>query len=473
MSPPQKVIVLEANEVPLRIFRRYAELHPGSAIARMLDKGIATETIADDVASDFLYPSQTWASLNSGASYDSHKIHWYNDAKPGDFPMYWRRLADAGRPIGLVGSLHAAPLSSFDNSNIQFLIPDCFAEDSSVKPAYFEAFQRFNLRASAGSARVAQVSAPARELLACAASMPRLGIRASSVLTSVATVTGALSGRINRERIRNLQFVLFADIFEGLVRKHDPDLAILFTNHVAANMHRYWYALFPEDYRERVYDDDWVERYREEIMAAMGLLDGYLERLIRFVESSGRMLVVVSSMGQCANPELTREYRIQRSVDFRLENVDALIRAIVSRHHQYEVMQAMVPQYTLKFPSDSAARAFADDVADTAATSEGIYLAQDCTDDRVTLTTSPDTRNLSDVKLRGQSYKHEQLGFRRLQIEDHHSGHHHPSGTLLVYNSRTARAAGGQVGYLEYAPAMLDHFGIDRADYMQRPTFTL
>ena len=473
MSLPQKIIVLEANEVPLRIFRRYAELHPDSAVARILAKGISIETIADDVAPDFLYPSQTWASLNSGAPYDSHQIHWYNDSKPSEYPMYWRRLADAGRHIGLVGSLHAAPLSAFDNPNINFLIPDCFAEDSSVKPGYFEAFQRFNLRASAGSARVAQVSAPARELLACAASMPRLGIRVNSVLTSVSTVTGALSGRINRERIRNLQFVLFADIFEGLVRKHDPDLAVLFTNHVAANMHRYWYALFPEDYRERVYDDDWVQRYREEIMVAMGLLDGYLERLVRFVEASDRMLVVVSSMGQCANPELTREYRIQRSVDFRLENVDALIHAIVSRPHEYEVMQAMVPQYTLKFVSCEAARAFADDVAEAAATSEGIHLAQDCTDDRVTLTTSPDTRDLSDVKLRGRSFKHEQLGFKRLPVEDHHSGHHDPSGTLLIYNSRSARSTGDQVGYLEYAPAMLNHFGIDLGDYMRPPTFTL
>ena len=473
MSSPQKVVILEVNEVPLRIFRHYAELRPSSAVARVLERGLSIETLADDVAPDFLYPSQTWASLNSGAPYDTHQVHWYNDSKPSEYPMYWRRLAGAGCRVGLVGSLHAAPLSEYDNPNVDFLIPDCFAEDSTVKPGYFEAFQRFNLRASAGSARVAQVSASPRELLACAASMPRLGIRLNSVITSVSTVAGALSGRVNRERIRSLQFVLFADIFQNLVRKHDPDLAILFTNHVAATMHRYWYALFPEDYTERVYDDEWVQRYRDEILVAMDLLNDNLERLIRFVEASGRMLVIVSSMGQCANPELTREYRIERSVDYRLDNVNALINAIISRPHEYEVMQAMVPQYTLKFTSCEAARNFADDVTETVATSEGIYLVLDCSDDRVTLTTSPDTKGESDVKLRGRSYKHEQLGFRRFPVEDHHSGHHDPSGSLLIYNSRSARSGSAQINYLEFAPAMLNHFGIEPGAYMRCPTFRL
>ena len=473
MQTPQKLIVLEANEIPLRIFRHYAQFNPGSAIARFLAEGAAAETVADDVTPDFLYPSQTWASLNSGAPYDAHQIHWYNDAKPDAYPMYWRRLAEAGHSVGLVGALHAAPMSAYDCPQIRFLVPDCFAEDSAVKPGYLEAFQRLNLRASASSARVAQVSAPLREMLACAASMPRLGIRLKSMLTSASTVTGAVSGRINRERIRNLQFVLLGDIFERLVRKNDPDLAVLFTNHVAANMHRYWYALFPDDYQEQVYDADWVERYREEIMAAMGLLDDYLGRMMTFAEQTGRALIVVTSMGQAANPGLTRQYRVERSVDFRLEDVDALIKAVVSRHHEYTVMQAMVPQYTLKLPSAEKAREFAADVAEAAASAQGLHLAQDCTGDRVTLTTSPDLRQLSDVMIRGTWHKPESLGFRRFKVEDHHSGHHDPRGSLLVYNSRSVKLPTPRVDYLEYAPAMLDHFGVDAGSYMRNPSFSL
>ena len=47
-------------------------------------------------------------------------------------------------------------------------------------------------------------------------------------------------------------------------------------------MHRYWYALFPEDYSERIYDEDWVQRYRREILDAMALLDNLVAELMAF-----------------------------------------------------------------------------------------------------------------------------------------------------------------------------------------------
>jgi hypothetical protein len=64
------------------------------------------------------------------------------------------------------------------------------------------------------------------------------------------------------------------------------------------------------------------------------------------------------------------------------------------------------------------------------------------------------------------------LGFVRFEIDDHHSGCHCPEGSLIVYNSRTAKAARPSVDYLEYAPALLTHFGISPAPYMLTPSFS-
>jgi len=44
-----KVIILEANEIPPRLFQHYAKLKPNSCIANILDKTPITETVADDV----------------------------------------------------------------------------------------------------------------------------------------------------------------------------------------------------------------------------------------------------------------------------------------------------------------------------------------------------------------------------------------------------------------------------------------
>ncbi len=58
-----------------------------------------------DVEESFLYPSQRWASCNTGVSYDLHKIHWYSDPKPKEYPLYWKILAESSYKIDLVGRL--------------------------------------------------------------------------------------------------------------------------------------------------------------------------------------------------------------------------------------------------------------------------------------------------------------------------------------------------------------------------------
>ena len=64
----QKAVVIEVNEVPLKIFRHYQQLRPKSQIARLLKDSLVLTTEAKDVTVDFLYPAQTWASFNTGAS---------------------------------------------------------------------------------------------------------------------------------------------------------------------------------------------------------------------------------------------------------------------------------------------------------------------------------------------------------------------------------------------------------------------
>jgi len=141
----KKVIVLEINEVPLKIYRNYAKLKPKSAIAKLLSNSLNLETRAEDVEFLDLYPALTWASFNTGASFNQHKIAWYNDPKPDEYPLYWKYLASNGISTGLLNTLHTSPSTELiNNEQIKFLIPDCFGEDGSseTKPAYFSSFQR-------------------------------------------------------------------------------------------------------------------------------------------------------------------------------------------------------------------------------------------------------------------------------------------------------------------------------------------
>ena len=105
----QKLIVLEINEMPLRVFRQFQKMRPGSHLDELLKSSQVIETLAQDVDQAVLYPAQTWASLNTGASYSAHNIHWYNDPKPAECPLYWKTLAENGFSIGIVNSLHSSP----------------------------------------------------------------------------------------------------------------------------------------------------------------------------------------------------------------------------------------------------------------------------------------------------------------------------------------------------------------------------
>ena len=239
----QKAIVLEINEVPLKLLDYYKEVNPKSHIAFLLDNSLVLETEAKDVEEDFLYPSQTWGSINTGAGYDQHKIHWYNDPKPDKYPLYWKQIAEAGLKVGLINTLHSSPADTYiEDSNYKFVIPDCFASNNITKPEIYQDFQALNTSATSESGRTATMSFPRQKAVSTLAKSPALGFKPKTLFDAASLVAKIKTGRVNKERLRNLQFTLLADIFFKQLKSQDVDLAIFFTNHIAANMHRYWYA---------------------------------------------------------------------------------------------------------------------------------------------------------------------------------------------------------------------------------------
>jgi len=471
---PQKTIVFEINEVPLRIFRHFRKLSPGSNLDRLMGKSQVIETMALDVEESFLYPSQTWASLNTGAPYAKHQIHWYNDPKPREYPLYWKEIARAGYGVGAVNTLHSSPAAEYaaKDRNYKFMIPDCFAVDSFTKPEHFEPFQALNLKAVSSNSRVVSMKAPVQEAVMTLMNAPRYGIRMRTMLSGAALVAKIALKKVNRERLRGLQFPLVGDIFLKQLRENDPDLAILFTNHVAANMHRYWYGLFPEDYEANIYDQQWMAKYGNEILEALGMLDEYLGQLMAVAEKTGRILILVSSMGQHANQKLTPEYRQKHAHDFRLKDMGKLMGGLVSSKYTYRVDAGMVPQYSLEFSDPAQARQCAAELSEVKKTLKGLHLVIDENAAVLTLSVQPDP-NAPGIAVGGKQYGFAELGFERFEIDDHHSGCHCPEGSLIIYNSKTARATKDTVNYLEYAPALLKHFGVPRPDYMMEPSFEI
>ena len=201
-----KLVILEVNEVPLRVLRKYAELKPTSHISALLQDSLVLTSEARDVPEEQLFPSQTWASQNTGVAYGKHQIYWYNDPKPNGYPMFWRIAAERGQAVGLVNTLHSSPAHrDYERANYRFVIPDCFAADNYAKPATYVPFQSLNLIATKKSGRVASLAAPVKELLRLVPTLPRLGIRPQTYRYCAGVAIGVAAKKINRERLRLAQ----------------------------------------------------------------------------------------------------------------------------------------------------------------------------------------------------------------------------------------------------------------------------
>ena len=102
-------------------------------------------------------------------------------------------------------------------------------------------------------------------------------------------------------RRRSYQAVLGFDVFMKYLEHTRPSFCDIFTDHVASSMHRYSAAMFPSDYEDFEFTEEWVSAYRNEIDCTMGKFDRIFGKLAAFVDANPEyQLWVATSMGQAA-----------------------------------------------------------------------------------------------------------------------------------------------------------------------------
>ena len=470
----QRIIVLEANEVPPQLLRWYAGIRPDGALAGLVAAGGLIETENhDDLGGRELYPSQAWATLATGVPYERHGVYWYGDPKPADHPLYWQLAARAGRRVGIVGALHSSPFAEqAAEDGIVFALPDCFAPDPAARPARYRRFQQLNLAMTRGSGRVVRARLGLDDVVTLAGTA-RLGVRARTFGRLAALAAGVAVRRVPRERLRGAQFLLLSDMFLRLVRDEDPDLAVLFTNHVAAAMHRYWYATFPSHWPARddgstPYDDAWVARYRNEIPQAMASLDRVVGELVRVCDSTGRGLVVCTAMGQRAVADLDAappEIAVVR-------DADRFIQAL-GTPGRHRVLSAMVPQIGVAFDTDAEADAAASLLAEAGRTDAQITVDRRARVLTISYHLSPARRS---VQIDGRQVPFADAGIVVESTDDQRCAEHDPVGALLTYglDARAGDPSGrDRVDVRDIAPALLAALGVDPPTWHREPELRL
>jgi hypothetical protein len=470
MTSKRAFILFELNEVPIRVVRHFAGRHPRSAFARMLDQGRSWDTVTPDQG--HLSPWVTWPTLHRGvSSSDHHIVALGQDVAETDrrFPPIWKLLTDAGRRVGLFGSLHSYPppanLDFYD-----FYVPDTFAAGPEAKPAELSAFQSFNLHMVDRSGVNASSELPVKKAASFLARTVPAGIRASTLGKIARQV---VSERIRRERTgrrRTVQSLLAFDLFAEQLRTKKPSAAFFFTNHVASSMHRYWPATFTDDYRVTKWRGDWVRRFSGELDYTMGEADQMLGELMSFADRNPEYLVLVSgSMGQAAVDEDDRHVRSQ----VLLRDLPKFLAQLGVRG-PVERRRTMEPTYTLAFSDEDGAEAFLDAVRHVRI--GGSPVTSRRLDPRGVEFTLGHA-NLSDERLMlmigNRSIDLAAAGLANVTIDDEvgSAAYHVPEGMLLVYDPRSRHGghSGEQISTTRIAPTLLALQGIEAPPYMEQP----
>jgi len=471
MAGIRRFILFELNEVPLRVVRHFAERNPGSAFGKILEKGRHWTTVTPDQG--HLSPWITWPTLHRGVSSDRHGIAALGQdvsATDANFPAVWRILAEAGRRVGMFGSLHSYPppgnLDAYD-----FYVPDTFAAGPEAKPAELAAFQQFNLHMVDRSGRNVSGELPVRQALPFLLRSLPAGIRPATMGKIARQVASERIWRHRTARRRTIQSLLAFDLFLAQLQSKKPDAAFFFTNHVASSMHRYWPATFTGDYQATKWSNEWIQRFAGEVDYVMGEADQMLGELLAFADRNPEYVVLVaSSMGQAAVDEANR----QISTEVLLRDMDKFLEAI-GVEGGWQRRRTMEPTYTLAFDEESSADACMAGLARLKIAGKPIdYRRLDARGVEIVLGHS----NISDedltITIGNRSVTPQDVGIANVPIEDEvgAAAYHIPEGMLLVYDPRNEWRAPHKedpVSTTSIAPTLLELQGIRPPAYMDRP----
>ncbi|MEP2771238.1 MAG: hypothetical protein ABJH05_03750 [Fulvivirga sp.] len=464
----KKVLLFELNEVPLKVIDYYITKYPDSSLAHICQKGQQMETFTSDEG--HLHPWATWPTLHRGVDNTVHKIKDFGEDLTElnkQHPPVWKILKDNGISCGVFGSLHSYP-PPIDFEDYSFFVPDTFAWGTETHPKIAETFQAFNLAMVSASARNVDAGFNKKDALKLGLNLGRLGIRAKTILSIVNQLMVERIHKWKVTRRRSFQSVMAFDIFLKLLKNTKPQFVTFFSNHVAATMHRYWAATFPEDYEEYHLSDNWKDRYSEEIDFAMHKLDAFLKDILLFIDQNPEYkLIIASSMGQESTTAM------EQKSELLAKDLNKFLMSMGFKQNEYSILPAMHPQYNISFHTPEKQQELVEKLNSLFISGESI---QSRTKENGFVSFDLGHRNLAEEKAiyQGNKISFADYGLVNEPIQDEASGtaYHIPEGSLLVYDKHIQESSERIKGIDTKCilPSILEHFGIDKKEYMAKQT---
>jgi hypothetical protein len=455
----EPLIVYELNEVPWRVIDWYVRLRPSSALARLLGCAKTFTTVTSDEGE--LHPWTTWPTFHRGVNNTQHQVRFINQNldEVKLYPPVWETLSQAGKRVGVFGSLQSYPPPKEDA--YEFYVPDTFSPGCETLPTKYAAFQRFNLRQTQQDGAQASPVQFDGSIASDVLKMMQVGLRLETCKNLAVHIAKERLNPLHRSRRAVLQALVSFDIFRHALNETKPDFCTFFTNHVAGVMHRYWKHTFPEDFNAVLTTD--AERFHAGSIAfAMDIADAQLAYLMAYVDASNGALVVASSMGQEA---------IDRGVYFgewRITDVQQFLKAIGWQSPAKDLL-AMQPDFNFSFDTNADAERFlqlTEGLSDSAGKPIWKRAQRMGVSVNLGLAPSREAMTAGEAFLASQDQPRRRLTIAEMGIQflkrDPGTGYHQPRGSLLLYGNGVKHDDSRlEVDSTSVRPAILKLLGVE------------
>lgn len=339
MTTPKKVLLLEFNEVNWGVIDQLIREHGEQYLphfTRLRREGAWAVQSAVE-RPPLLDPWITWVTLHTGVPPSVHGASVLEqDAETIKAKRTWHYVNEAGRSVGVFGSISAYPPFPVRG----FVVPGPFAPSDDTYPEDLRPVQAINRRYTQVHNKTTRPPGLV-ENLRTGARLLGMGLRPSTCVR--------IAGQLARERVAphlrwrrvSLQPQLNFDFFAKLYRASRPDFATWHSNHAAHYMHHYWRAWDDSRFPVKSSPEERA-KYGEAVPYGYRLCDELVGRAMALLDDD-TVLIVASSMGQ--QPYISDKYH-EGKIVVRIKDIDRLLE-VVGRDGIGEVVPTMVPQWNL------------------------------------------------------------------------------------------------------------------------------
>jgi Type I phosphodiesterase / nucleotide pyrophosphatase len=460
----RKVLLAEFNEITWRIVDPLCDRGKLPIFAELIDQGVRGSPIAPEVPPD-LDPWISWTTLYTGRPQSEHGVRFLEQPpETVTGPRIWEIAADAGKTIGVFGSIMSWP----PRQDIKgFWVPGTFSPGPETFPPELQPIQELNLTATRQHTPLAGKQKKTGQLW-LTMQLRKLGLKTSSVARAISfLVRSRLRPNRQWEKV-SLQPLINLDFFEVLYRRYHPDLATFHTNHAAHYQHRYWRSMDSTPFHVKASPEE-VRKFGQAVEFGYRSAEKCLARMMKLVDDN-TVLILASGLGQ--QPYVVDDFKDGRQV-VRIRDINQLIELCGLTGH-CTPLAMMAPQWNVKIP-DPTRRAHAEKVLATAyyRTPETGLISFETVADTICLNIFQN--NLKPLDLEAPCVFPE-AGSRRftlgqfcaVQDATPKEGHHDPMGLMIMTGAGVRKGSQlKECSTLDIAPTILHLIGLPIPSYMK------